>query len=216
MASTSMTSGQGWLVDPGLELPRRPERHLLAPAGGTAALQRPVTLGELIRQLEEIAERLDAERGPNPPAPPASATASATPSTRWRLWPTARNCPETTAALSQFLLRWPQAAGVVRLSKNWWPPGPRPIEATTVPRRTSTADRVGVFWALLFLCHQGQGGAGAGTGACSARLQPRAAAERARACSCPACGAGVSSGCRLAKRLPPEAARLGSLPTDRQ
>jgi segregation and condensation protein A len=127
MASTSMTSGQGWLVDPGLELPRRPERHLLAPAGGTAALQRPVTLGELIRQLEEIAERLDAERGPS--------TASASRPKRYSerdaidqvcRWPTARNCPETTAALSQFLLRRPQAAGVVRLSKNWWPPGPRP------------------------------------------------------------------------------------------
>ncbi|MCX5932135.1 MAG: segregation/condensation protein A, partial [Cyanobacteria bacterium] len=41
------------------QLPRRPERHLLRRAVAPPPLQRPVTLGELIRQLEDIAERLE-------------------------------------------------------------------------------------------------------------------------------------------------------------
>ena len=48
--------GQGWLLTSGLELPRKPERHLLRRPVAPPPLQRPVTLGELIRQLEDIAE----------------------------------------------------------------------------------------------------------------------------------------------------------------
>ena len=55
--------GQGWLLTPGLELPRKPERHLLRRPVAPPPLQRPVTLGELIRQLEDIAERLEEEEG---------------------------------------------------------------------------------------------------------------------------------------------------------
>ena len=51
--------GQGWLLTPALELPARPERHLLRRPVAPPPLQRPVTLGELIQQLEEIAERLE-------------------------------------------------------------------------------------------------------------------------------------------------------------
>ena len=37
--------GQGWLLSPGVELPRRPERHLLRRPVAPPPLQRPVTLG---------------------------------------------------------------------------------------------------------------------------------------------------------------------------
>jgi hypothetical protein len=53
--------GQGWLMNPGVSLPSRPERHLWRRPVAPPPLQRPVTLGELIRQLEDIAERLEHE-----------------------------------------------------------------------------------------------------------------------------------------------------------
>ena len=48
---------QGWL-DPAFDLPRRPERHLQRRPVAPPPLRRPVTLGELIEQLESIAEQL--------------------------------------------------------------------------------------------------------------------------------------------------------------
>ena len=57
--------GQGWLINPGIELPKRPERHLWRRPVAPPPLQRPVTLGELIRQLEDIAERLEQDDGRN-------------------------------------------------------------------------------------------------------------------------------------------------------
>ena len=48
---------QGWL-DPSFAFPRRPERHLQRRPVAPPPLRRPVTLGELIEQLESIAEQL--------------------------------------------------------------------------------------------------------------------------------------------------------------
>ena len=62
--------------------------------------------------------------------------------------------PETTAALSQFLLQWPQSvqwAGFEELVEAW----AASVEAKGAAAELD-ADRVGVFWALLFLCHQGK------------------------------------------------------------
>ena len=146
--------GQGWLMNPGLEMPPRPERHLWRRPVAPPPLQRPVTLGELIRQLEDIAERIEDDEGkirsrhrPKRYSERVAIEQVAALAHREKL-------PETTAALSQFLLQWPQAvqwAGFEELVEAW---------AASVEAKGATAeldaDRVGVFWALLFLCHQGK------------------------------------------------------------
>ncbi len=146
--------GQGWLINPGIELPKRPERHLWRRPVAPPPLQRPVTLGELIRQLEDIAERLEQDDGrsrqrhrPKRYSERAAIQQVAALAHREKL-------PETTAALSRFLLSWDPAhdwAGFNELVQAW---------ADEVNCRGASAeldcDRVGVFWALLFLCHQGK------------------------------------------------------------
>ncbi|MEX0589390.1 MAG: segregation/condensation protein A [Cyanobium sp.] len=146
--------GQGWLVNPAMELPKRPERHLWRRPVAPPPLQRPVTLGELIRQLEEIAERLEQDEGrtrqrhrPKRYSERAAIEQVAALAHREKL-------PETTAALSKFLLSWDPShdwAAFNDLVQAW---------AASVEARGAGAeldqDRVGVFWALLFLCHQGK------------------------------------------------------------
>ena len=51
---------QGWL-DPSFNIPRHPERHLQRRPVAPPPLRRPVTLGELIEQLESIAEQLESD-----------------------------------------------------------------------------------------------------------------------------------------------------------
>ncbi|MCX5938991.1 MAG: segregation/condensation protein A [Cyanobium sp. LacPavin_0920_WC12_MAG_62_9] len=146
--------GQGWLMNPGLEMPRRPERHLWRRPVAPPPLQRPVTLGELIRQLEDIAERIENDEGkirsrhrPKRYSERAAIEQVAALAHREKL-------PETTAALSQFLLQWSQAvewAGFEELVEAW----AASVEAKGAAAELD-ADRVGVFWALLFLCHQGK------------------------------------------------------------
>ena len=146
--------GQGWLMNPGLEMPPRPERHLWRRPVAPPPLQRPVTLGELIRQLEDIAERIEDDEGkirsrhrPKRYSERAAIEQVAALAHREKL-------PETTAALSQFLLQWPQAvqwAGFEELVEAW----AASVEAKGAAAELD-ADRVGVFWALLFLCHQGK------------------------------------------------------------
>ncbi len=146
--------GQGWLMNPGLEMPRRPERHLWRRPVAPPPLQRPVTLGELIPQLEDIAERIENDEGkirsrhrPKRYSERAAIEQVAALAHREKL-------PETTAALSQFLLQWPQAvewAGFEDLVAAW----AASVEAKGAAAELD-ADRVGIFWALLFLCHQGK------------------------------------------------------------
>ena len=146
--------GQGWLMSPGFTLPSRPERHLWRRPVAPPPLQRPVTLGELIRQLEDIAERLDSEEGrtrqrhrPKRYSERAAIAQVAALAHREKL-------PETTAALSRFLLEWDAAsdwADFDALCQAW---------AEQVARQRQhdelDSDRAGVFWALLFLTHQGK------------------------------------------------------------
>lgn len=131
------------------QLPRRPERHLLRRAVAPPPLQRPVTLGELIRQLEDIAERLEQgdvsgrsrQRGRRYSERAAIEQVAAL-AHREKL-------PETTAALSHFLLEWQAASDWVNfevLVEAWAEAAPADLDQ----------DRVGVFWALLFLCSQGR------------------------------------------------------------
>ncbi len=148
-ADDDLDGGENW--QPALfALPRRPERHLLRRPVAPPPLQRPVTLGELIRQLEDIAERLENEEGRSRQRQPrgrryserAAIEQVAALAHREKL-------PETTAALSLFLLSWQDALGWVSfdgLVEAWAAVAPADLDS----------DRVGVFWALLFLSSQGR------------------------------------------------------------
>lgn len=146
--------GQGWLMATGVELPRRPERHLWRRPVAPPPLQRPVTLGELIRQLEDIAERIENDelrarqrQRPKRYSERAAIAQVAALAHREKL-------PETTAALSRFLLEWPAAMDWVAFDElvGAWA---AKVDAENAGEELDR-DRVGVFWALLFLTHQGK------------------------------------------------------------
>jgi segregation and condensation protein A len=139
----------GWQGGAGMNLPRKPERHLRRRPVAPPPLQRPVTLGELIQHIEDIAERLENEElrsrqrhRPRRYSERAAIEQVAALAHREKL-------PETTAALSRFLQQWPQAlewTGFDQLVEAWRDVAPEDLDS----------DRVGVFWALLFLCSQGR------------------------------------------------------------
>lgn len=146
---------EGWdEPDGGLVLPARPERHLIRRPVAPPPLQRPVTLGELIRQLEDIAERLEQEEGksrgrqrPKRYSDRAAIAQVAALAHREKL-------PETTAALGRFLQQLLEAGGdwlgFEELVSSW-----HAAVQEAAAQEELDGDRVGVFWALLFLCSQG-------------------------------------------------------------
>ena len=140
---------QGWPLSPGMELPRRPERHLLRRPVAPPPLQRTVTLGELIRQLEDIAERLEQEEGQRSKRQRSKRFSDRAVIEQVAALAHREKLPETTAALSQFLQQWPPSlewTGFEELVRAWAAVAPEDLDS----------DRVGVFWALLFLCSQGK------------------------------------------------------------
>jgi len=143
-----------------LVLPLRPERHLQRRPVAPPPLQRPVTLGELIRQLEDIAARIEQEGGER-----RGRTRSRRYSERDAIAQVAalahrEKLPETTAALSRFLLQWSPTAhglgwvGFEELVEAWAAAGT--TAASVLEGQDLDRDRVGVFWALLFLSSQGR------------------------------------------------------------
>jgi segregation and condensation protein A len=152
--------------DPGWDsaamvLPQRPERHLRRRPVAPPPLQRPVTLGELIRQLEDIAERLEQEGGGGRARPRHRRYSERAAIAQVAALAHREKLPETTAALSRFLLHWtPTACG------GSWVTFDALVEAWAAAVETAPTpaaaledldrDRVGVFWALLFLSAQGK------------------------------------------------------------
>ena len=138
----------------GVPLPRRPERHLLRRPVAPPPLQRPVTLGELIRQLEEIAERLEQETPRQRQRSRSRAYSESDAIAQVSALAHREKLPETTAALSVFLGDWPASLGGDWLSfealvSTW-------EAAASLEPDDLDRDRVGVFWALLFLSAQGR------------------------------------------------------------
>jgi segregation and condensation protein A len=137
-------------------LPRRPERHLLRRPVAPPPLQRPVTLGELIRQLEDIAERLEQQEGGGRARVRNKRYSDRAAIAQVAALAHREKLPETTAALSRYLQDWQGSAGAdwvdfEQLVGAW---------GEEVDRRNASddldRDRVGVFWALLFLSAQGR------------------------------------------------------------
>ncbi len=137
-----------------MALPRRPETHLRRRPVAPPPLQRPVTLGELIRQLEEIAERLEQEGPRLRHRPRGRAFSESAAIAQVSALAHREKLPETTAALSLFLLEWNAArderwVGFDELVEAWSTVG-------LLSEDDLDRDRVGVFWALLFLSAQGK------------------------------------------------------------
>jgi segregation and condensation protein A len=132
----------------------RPERQLLRRPVAPPPLQRPVSLGELIRQLEDIAERLEQD-GPRPRERRGRRFSDRVAIAQVNALAHREKLPETTAALSRFIqCCWPGEAqswmSFDALVADWgsW------LEAAA--EEDLDRDRVGVFWALLFLSAQGR------------------------------------------------------------
>ena len=138
---------QGWL-DESFDLPRRPERHLQRRPVAPPPLRRPVTLGELIDQLESIAEHLEADELEARRRQRRRRFSDREAIAQVAGLAHREKLPETTAALGVYLTGWEDALDWIdfeRLVKRWISVAPGDLDT----------DRVGVFWALLFLSSQG-------------------------------------------------------------
>ena len=135
-------------------LPARPERHLIRRPVAPPPLQRPVTLGELIRQLEDIAERLEQEEGKNRGRQRPKRYSERAAIAQVAALAHREKLPETTAALGRFLQQRIEAGGdwlgFEELVSSW-----HAAVQEAAAQEELDGDRVGVFWALLFLCSQG-------------------------------------------------------------
>ncbi len=141
-------SEQGWL-DKSFQLPKKPEKHLFRRPVAPPPLRRPVTLGELIEQLESIAEQLESDELQGRRRRRTKRFSDREAIAQVSALAHREKLPETTAALGIYLNNWEQALYWVdfeSLVQNW-----RDVAAPDLD-----TDRVGVFWALLFLCSQGK------------------------------------------------------------
>ncbi len=140
-------------TSPGSSLPRNLELQLRRRAAALPPRQRKVTLTELIEQLEKMAVALESDgnrsrvRQPKPQPRRQAAKAIAQLAHQ-------ENLAETAAALGDFLrenwLRIARGAEWLdfeELVRTW---------GDSQPQQGLDGDRVGVFWALLFLCAQSQ------------------------------------------------------------
>ena len=140
---------QGWL-DESFQLPLRPERHLLRRPVAPPPFRRPVTLGELINQLESIAESLKNDELQNRRRLRQKKLTDREVIAQVSALAHREKLPETTAALAIFINNWEQALHWVDfelLVERW---------SRNSASEDLDTDRVGVFWALLFLCSQGK------------------------------------------------------------
>ncbi len=137
---------QAWL-DSSFVIPKFPERHLKRRPVAPPPLRRPVTLGELIEQLEDIANRLESDELHNRRRNRAKKFTNKEAIAQVTALAHREKLPETTAALGVFIGSWEHALNWVdfdSLVSNWRKVAPSDLDT----------DRVGVFWALLFLCSQ--------------------------------------------------------------
>ncbi|MAD67872.1 MAG: segregation and condensation protein A [Synechococcus sp. CPC100] len=139
---------QGWL-DPSFDIPRHPERHLQRRPVAPPPLRRPVTLGELIEQLESIAEQLESDELEMRRRQRQKRYSNKEAIAQVAALAHREKLPETTAAMGVFLNSWEAALQWVNFEN-------LVIQWNAIADDDLDKDRVGVFWALLFLSSQGQ------------------------------------------------------------
>ena len=140
---------QGWL-DSSFNLPVRPERHLKRRPVAPPPFRRPVTLGELIEQLETIAQSIESDELHKRRKLRQKRFSDKEVIAQVTSLAHREKLPETTAALGIFINKWENTLNWIQfdhLVENW--------KNSHLSSDLDT-DRVGVFWALLFLCSQGK------------------------------------------------------------
>ncbi len=136
---------QSW-INQSFDIPKYPERYLRRRSVAQPILKRTATLGELISELESIAEKIEIQdllikRKKNKKySDKALIDQVKTLAHREKL-------PETTQALGDFIGKWEKALQWVDFEYlvNIW---------KEVAKKDLDKDRLGVFWALLFLFSQ--------------------------------------------------------------
>ena len=137
---------QQW-INQNFDIPQYPERYLRRRSVAQPIIQRSSTLGELISQLESIAETIETQdillmrrKRLKKYSDKALIDQVKTLAHREKL-------PETTKALGDFLEKWEKALQWVDFEYlvNIW---------KEVAKKDLDKDRLGVFWALLFLSSQ--------------------------------------------------------------
>ncbi len=134
---------QDW-IDEEFDIPKYPEKYLRRRSIAQPILKRTTTLGELVSQLESIAEVIETQdlllmKRKRSKKYSDRALISQVKSLAHR-----EKLPETTRALGKFIDGWEKAlqwTDFEHLVKKW----------QTVVRNDLDKDRLGVFWALLFL-----------------------------------------------------------------
>ena len=139
---------EGWL-DPSFDIPRHPERHLQRRPVAPPPLRRPVTLGELIEQLESIAEQLESDELDMRRRQRQKRYSNKEAIAQVAALAHREKLPETTAAMGVFLNGWEAALQWVNFEQ-------LVVQWNDIADEDLDKDRVGVFWALLFLSSQGQ------------------------------------------------------------
>lgn len=131
-----------------LSLPLHTEEHLKRRlVAAPPMLQRPVTLGELIQSLETMANQLEQQDTTSKSRSRVKAFSQRHAMAQVATLAHREKLPETTAGLDQFLNHWADGGGAFEeLVSAWAQVAPADLDR----------DRVGVFWALLFLCGQGR------------------------------------------------------------
>ena len=134
---------QDW-IDEEFDIPKYPEKYLRRRSIPQPILKRTTTLGELVSQLESIAEVIETQdlmlmKRKRNKKYSDKALISQVKSLAHR-----EKLPETTKALGKFIDGWEKAlqwTDFEYLVKKW----------QTVVKNDLDKDRLGVFWALLFL-----------------------------------------------------------------
>ncbi len=137
------TENQEW-ISQGFDIPKYPEKYLRRRSVAKPILKRSSTLGELVSQLESIAEIIETQdlllmKRKRNQKYSDKALISKVKSLAHR-----EKLPETTKELGKFIDGWEKAlqwTDFEYLVKKW----------QTVVKNDLDKDRLGVFWALLFL-----------------------------------------------------------------
>jgi len=140
------TDAQDW-IDQEFDIPQYPEKYLRRRSVAQPILKRTTTLGELVSQLESIAEVIEAQdlllmKRKRNKKYSDKALISQVKSLAHR-----EKLPETTKELGKFIDGWEKAlqwTDFEYLVNKW----------QTVVKQDLDKDRLGVFWALLFLASE--------------------------------------------------------------
>ena len=137
---------QGWL-NQNFDLPEYPEKYLRRRSAAPPIIKRTTTLGELVSQLESIAELIETQDNLLTKRNRIKKFGDRALISQVKSLAHREKLPETTKALGKFIDSWERALQWIDfedLVTKW----------KEVAKSDLDKDRLGVFWALLFLSSQ--------------------------------------------------------------